>query len=145
MLHRLPIVFLFLPSLALAVEVYRCTDPEGRISFSQTQCHPQAHMQLQDVRPIETIKAQAPNPDDLRYLEASRQRSARERQAQDRYRARAIKGSAKQDATAKDSGKAPAKAKTKKLKRPKSGRKIRLKIPKPQQFKLYGSRQGFSG
>jgi hypothetical protein len=140
MFNPLVIAFLWLPSLVWAAEVYRCTDPEGRVSFSQTQCHPQAHMQLHDIKPIETIKAQASNPEDLRYLEASRQRRAKER-AQERRQIRVVQDQAPKGVGTKD----PAQKKPKKLKKPKSGPKVRLKIPKPHHFKLSGFKRGASG
>lgn len=86
------LVFLILLPLSLAAaEVYKCTDPQGRIGFSQTPCPAQDQAQVLDIKPIDTIKAIPPDPKNLQYLEEYEQRRAEERKEQQKRQAEADK------------------------------------------------------
>lgn len=79
---RAIICLLLLPLGGEAIEVYKCTDPQGRVSFGQLPCSPGSQSQVQDIQPIDTIEAQPANPMDLQYLEDFSKRKAQEREEQ---------------------------------------------------------------
>lgn len=110
---------------AMAVEVFKCTDAQGRVSFSQTQCPSASQMQIQDIKPIDTIKAQAANPQDLRYAEEYRQRRDKERRALGTRT-----GKASHAATNKEE-----KPQHPKSKRPKKPKKIKSR---PSKLRIHG-------
>jgi hypothetical protein len=82
MLMRMFICLLLLPLRVETAEVYKCTDSQGRITFSQMPCPAQAQVQVQDIQPINTIGTQPANPADMEYLEDFSKRKAKEREEQ---------------------------------------------------------------
>lgn len=79
---RALICLLLLPLGVEAIEVYKCTDPQGHVSFGQVPCPSGSQSQVQDIQPIDTIEAQPANPADLLYLEDFSRRKAQEREEQ---------------------------------------------------------------
>jgi hypothetical protein len=125
---KLLIGFMLLPLTGQAVEVYKCTDAQGRIGFSQHPCPVASQMQIQDIKPIDTIAPQAPDPQDQKYLQTSRQRQTKE-QAQ-RHKQQA--GLRKPKATAKEQPEKKEKA-SKPPKKPKAIKYRPIKLKSHQQ------------
>lgn len=114
---------LLLPATLQAVEVFKCTDPSGRVSFGQQPCPSGSQTQFQDVKPINTVEPQAANPEDVRYLEESRKRSARERTQREKSATRTKKTGkkAKSEDDVEDTARKPT------FKKPKP---IKIRMPK---------------
>lgn len=122
---------LLLSATLQAIEVFKCTGPSGQVSFSQHPCPANTRMQVQDVKPINTIAPQAADPEDVRYLKDSRKTAAKERSKRERATAKVKKP--KKTAKAKDTTEHASQQPMFKKPKPIKSRSRTPKSPKPKK------------